>query len=249
MHLNLTRLSHFIEYNHFNLHYKKIGSGPKIIIAFHGFGQNTSAYNCVVNQFNKYYTIYLAELFFHGKTVWKKKNLFLDKQIWGDFFTLFLQKEKIESFSLIGFSIGAKLALASFETTPNQVKNLILIAPDGIKENFWYALAVNSTLGRFLLKSVLNNAPLFVKFLNPLQSLGLLNSHTYIFIKKQVLLPGNTDKIYKTWISFKNFVFHPQKISKLLNQGETSICIFIGHQDPWFTQKNLTPAFKACQKT
>ena len=163
MHLILTRLSHFIEYKYFNLHYKKIGSGPKIIITFHGFGQNASAYNCVVNQFNKYYTIYLAELFFHGKTVWKKKDLFLDKQIWKDFFSIFLQKEKIESFSLIGFSIGAKLALASFEATPNQVKNLILIAPDGIKENFWYSFAVNSAIGRFMLKSVLKNASLFFK--------------------------------------------------------------------------------------
>ena len=34
----------------------------------------------------------------------------------------------------------------------------------------------------------------FSKMLKPLQTLGLLDKHTYLFIKKQILHPGNADK-------------------------------------------------------
>ena len=248
MQLNLTRLSHFIEYKYFNLHYKKIGSGPKIIFAFHGFGQDASAYNCIVNQLNKYYTIYVVELFFHGQTVWKKNDLFLDKQIWREFFLFFLKKEKIKRFSILGFSIGAKLALASYEATPHQVTHVILIAPDGIRQNFWYSLAVSSGLGRFMFRFLLNKTQVFSKILAHAHNLGLINKTTQAFITKQVLNPENTAKIYKTWLVFKAFKFNPQQVSQSFNQGKTDISIFIGNKDPWFTLKTINPISRRINK-
>ena len=47
----------------------------------------------------------------------------------------------VQNFSLAGFSLGGKFALATLEAFPEKTKGIILLAPDGIKTSFWYSLA------------------------------------------------------------------------------------------------------------
>ncbi|MDX2302483.1 MAG: alpha/beta hydrolase [Microscillaceae bacterium] len=244
MHLKLTRLSNFIEYKYFKIHYKKIGSGPKAIIAFYGFGQDMSSYNCMIEQFNKYYTVYVPELFFHGHSIWKKNNLFLDKQIWKDFLRLLMEKEKIIEFSLIGFSLGAKLALVTLEAYPEKVRQLVLLAPDGIRENFWYKSAVRTLGGRLAFRFLRRYPKLLLISLKLLLRQGYLDKASHHFLSRLLQNPAQRAQLYNTWVLYRGIQVDIQKISQTIVEREIKPLIFLGKKDPWFTLHTIEPMVK-----
>lgn len=112
------------------LHYSKNGNRP--LLMFHGYGQDASVF--------KHIEGYSIELFFHGNSIWNKGEEPLEKSEWKDIIDEFLNKNNITTFSVLGFSMGGKFALATLEAFPGRVKEIILLAPDGVQTiNFHFA--------------------------------------------------------------------------------------------------------------
>ena len=74
----------------------------------------------------------------------------MSKSFWKKLLGLFLEKENIEDFHVMGFSLGARLALTSFEMFPSKVKKLYLLAPDGIQDSIWFRIATGFWWGKKL---------------------------------------------------------------------------------------------------
>ncbi len=128
-------------YQQVSLHYSLTGKGKKVLLAFHGYGQTKLHFRHIAKQLSGQYTLYTFDLFFHGKSIWPFKDNPLTKNFLAGMMSAFLEKEKINQFSLMGFSMGGKMVLSLLEQFPDRVEQLILIAPDGIKTSFWYSLA------------------------------------------------------------------------------------------------------------
>jgi len=52
-----------------------------------------------------------------------------------------MKKEDFHEFHLIGYSMGGKFALLTYELFDKKVKSLTLLAPDGIKTGLWYSIS------------------------------------------------------------------------------------------------------------
>jgi pimeloyl-ACP methyl ester carboxylesterase len=218
------------------LHYTRSGHGEKVLLTFHGYGQD----HTVFKDYNdKAYTFYHFDLFFHGKSVWNKDEQPLEKTEWKELISGFLEKNNIQSFSVLGFSMGGKFAMATLEAFPDRVKEIILLAPDGIKTSFWYSLATYPIAFRNVFKSTIANHQRFLRIASASKKLGLVDKGILRFVQTQMDSEEKRKRVYYSWVVFRHLKFDLDKIAKLINEHQIKLTLFIGQHDKIITAKNM----------
>lgn len=220
----------FIEYEGSKLFYCKSGKGERVILLFHGFGQDHTAFDSWLGALENYYTLYSFDLFFHGSSEWKSSEL-LKKSDWENIISLFLQKENISSLTVAGFSLGAKFALAIGESFPKLTKEIILIAPDGVKLNFWYKAATSFSISRVLFKMVVTFPNPFFSFLKVLDYLRLVDRFLFRFTLTQMNTFEKRLKVYNSWTCFRKLRFDKELLAEKINCNGIQVIAVMGKYD------------------
>ncbi|MBD1396698.1 alpha/beta hydrolase [Pontibacter sp. JH31] len=230
------------------LHYRVLGHGKQPLLAFHGYGQSSGYYLPMQQALGSDYTIYAFDLFFHGQSTLHKDNMPLDKDFLQELISLFLQKEKVENFSLMGFSMGGKFALTLVERFPERIEELFLIAPDGIKTSFWYNIATYpGWLQQLFKRTVLKPEPFF-KLLNVLNRYNMIHKSLVRFARFQMDSTEKRLRVYRSWIGFRELNFDIRQIVRLLNQRQVPVTMFLGEFDQIISPKRVSIFVKALQK-
>ena len=229
----------FISEGKTKLHYEKLGNGPKVLLAFHGFGQDLWYFEPVAEALKEQFTIYAFDLFFHGKSWLDKTHAPLHKEFLTRLIQQFLKKEKISKFSVTGFSMGGKFALTVLESFPAQIHSFYLVAPDGIKTSFWYNVATYpGWLAGFFKRTVVKPQPFF-RMVNTLNRYKLMHPGVLRFASFQMNSPAKRLKIYKSWTGFRLLVFDIPAMVKLLNAHKIPVIMFFGTFDKIITAQAL----------
>lgn len=214
-----------------NLHYQKLGRGPKTLLAFHGIGQDGAG---CFQPFEAYlgdiYTIYAFDLFFHGKSSSSPTEL-VTKEIWQNLIQDFLTQNHIDRFDIAGFSMGGRFALATLEFFPNQIENVFLIAPDGISEHPLYGFATRFWPVRRIFQWSMRKPLMFFNIANALKKSGLLNSSLHRFVQQVLNTPEKRQTIYNSWVNFRNLRFDIPATHRLALASDIKIYLFIGEFD------------------
>ena len=210
--------------------YQKIGDGATVLLAFHGFGQSNQAFSSLETPLGGQFTIFAIDLFFHGNSKYAGSQL-LTKADWHRLVAAFLQAHHITRFSLMGFSLGGRFALATVEAFADRVDQLFLIAPDGITHNIWYRLATSSAPGRRLYRYVLRHLTLLSKMGHTLVWFGLLNRSLMRFAERSLSRPKQRHQAYQSWTQFRKIKPDLNAIAKALNNSPVQIQFFIGAFD------------------
>jgi len=223
------------------LFYTKEGSGEKNLLLFHGFGQDHTAFDSIKSVLITEYTLYSFDLYFHGKSVWQKGDSPISKEEWKDTLYDFLQANRIEDFSMVSFSIGARFLMSTLEAFPEQTKELFLIAPDGIKPSFWYTLATRTSLFRKIFKKLVKDPEWFFTLLEWMQHLRILPKDVILFTKSQMRTVEKRSQVYHSWVVFRNLQVPVQKAAHLINQFSIPINLLIGKYDRIINKKKVAP--------
>ncbi|WP_018479402.1 alpha/beta fold hydrolase [Pontibacter roseus] len=230
------------------LHYRVLGNGSQALLAFHGYGQSSGYYLSMGRALDGDYTIYAFDLFFHGQSTLHKSNMPLQKDFLQELITLFLQKEKLQEFSLMGFSMGGKFALTLVERFPERVKELFLIAPDGIKTSFWYNIATYpGWLQQLFKRTVLKPEPFF-RLLKVLNRYNMIHKSLVRFARFQMDSTEKRLRVYRSWIGFRELNFDIRQIVRLLNGQQVPVTMFLGEFDQIISPKRVSVFVKALQK-
>lgn len=224
-------------YDKATLHYSKYGSGTRIILAFHGFGQTHSVFKEIEY---KGCTVYSFDLFFHGKSKWDYGEAPLEKSFWKALMETFLKQEGIEKFGVIGFSMGGKFALACVEAFPHQIESITLLAPDGIKTSFWYSLATYPLMLRKLFKSMIGKPERFHSIIKIAFSLNLIDKGILRFVESQMNTHEKRERVYCSWVVFRHLKFEISGIAGILNRYKIPLTLVIGRHDKIITAKNMS---------
>ncbi|MVM32245.1 alpha/beta fold hydrolase [Spirosoma sp. HMF4905] len=210
--------------------YQKFGNGQAIILAFHGFGQSSEVFAPLETTLGNQFTIFAMDLFFHGNSQYVGDQL-LTKSAWQGFIAVFLREQRIDRFSLMGFSLGGRFALATVEAFADRLDQLLLLAPDGITRSAWYWVATGSGLGRRLFRYVLEHLSMLNALGHTLTQLGLLNRTVMRFAEISLGTYEQRELVYKSWTQFR--LIHPnlKAISKLLNDHSVQVRFFTGAFD------------------
>src|SRR5690606_4700241 len=105
------------------------------------------------------------DLPFHGQSTFAE-NTELSKEELNDLFESFLKKEQIDKISLMGYSLGGRVALCLLEKFGPSIEKVLLMASDGLIRNSYYAFVTRNGLGRFLFKKVVHSPCTFLKLTN-----------------------------------------------------------------------------------
>ena len=212
------------------LAYQQFGQGPAVLLAFHGFGQSSQVFASLETSMGTQFTIFAIDLFFHGDSQYGSKQP-LAKADWHRLLMAFLNHKRIDRFSLLGFSLGGRFALASVEIFSSRIDQLFLIAPDGITRNVWYRLATGSAPGRWLFGYVLYHLSLLIRSGRALVWFGLLNRSLLRFAEVTLATPRQRTQAYQSWTRFRLLQPDLQAIGNLLNNSSIRVCFFTGALD------------------
>lgn len=221
------------------LGYLQAGSGPEHLLIFHGFGQDHTAFNALANELDKKFTLYSFDLFFHGQSQWPKGEIPLSKTYWKDLLDQFLKEKAIVNFSLMGFSLGGKFALASLEAFPSRISSVYLLAPDGIKTNIWYSLATYPVALRWLFKSMILKPGRFQSIVKGARKLHLVDRGVSKFAESQMNTEEKRKRVYYSWVVFRQLKFDLGRIASIINSNNINLYVFVGQFDKIITAKNM----------
>ena len=125
---------HVVQVDGLNIHYKD--TGPKdapVVLLLHGFGSSLQTWDVWAAKLESHYRVIRLDLPGFGLT---GPSPLHDYSEAGDLATLmhFVDKLGVASFSVIGHSMGGKMAWGLAAAAPDRVKALVLMAPDGFPE-------------------------------------------------------------------------------------------------------------------
>lgn len=230
----------FFENNFARLHYYEYGTGTQILIAFHGFGMRGNQFSKLENALGGKFKIYSFDLFFHGETQLRddtvntiRKGLDATQiaHIIDDFLTSIGKKNVF--FSLLAYSIGAKLALAMLQTMPQRVKNAYFIAADGFENNPVLKICSSKHINNWILKLVYNPTILYF-VLNTLLRYKYIDEDLHRILSFEFSTQQYRMISYKTITYYSRLTFNRQHLAQLINENKIEAHFFFGKSDKLF---------------
>ena len=226
----------FISYKSSQISYCRFGSGPNKVICFHGYGEEASLFGFLEKYTGNQYVFYSIDLPFHGKTVWKDGLTFTNydlQQIVEKIFAENNSKDQSPDFnlSLIGFSLGGRVALSFFQANPGKVERIILLAPDGLKVNFWYWLATQTSIGNNFFAFTVKYPGWFFSFLNLLNKLKWVNASIFKFVNYYIGDATVRNLLYNRWTTLRKLKPHLSLIKSLIRKKNIPVRLMYGQYD------------------
>ncbi|RPD47044.1 alpha/beta fold hydrolase [Hymenobacter sediminis] len=213
------------------LHFQKYGTGSTVVLAFHGYGQGEGHWRTLIPALGPDVTVYAFDLFYHGRSKLAKADAPISKKRLGALLKDFLDAHQIKQFSLLAFSMGAKFALTAVELLPEAVKQVWLIAPDGLQRQFWYALATYPPWMRGVLGRAVLRPQRLLRFLDALHQRRLVDANLVRFAQWQLDSREKRLRVYRSWVGFRNLTFDVKKLAAILNHQATPVTFFLGRHD------------------
>ena len=206
------------------------GNGKKKAIAFHGYGQDGSVFEKWVN-FHTEYSLYSVDLFYHGHSSWPEEQPGLSHDQFLQIFRQIINKFEIESFLLLGFSMGGKFVLSLMQTIPGKIEEVVLIAPDGIYKDFWYRLGARSEIGKVFFKYFINHPALLFNTVKFLSNAKIVDRYFSRFTIQQMSTLEQRTKVYKSWLYLNKFFVPTNQIAKSVEKYSIPMTIVLGKHD------------------
>ena len=227
------------------LAFRAYGTGAEALLAFHGYGQDHRVYENFGTVLQNRYTIYSFDLFLHGERSETSVNRKITVAHWQQSISRFLESHGIADFSLVGYSLGARFALTLVEPLAPRIKQLILIAPDGIKSSRWYQLASGTILGNYLLRHTVIRPRPFFWILRQAHQLQLINKSVVKFVESHMNTRADRFWVYRRWVAFRHIQPNLSRVKQQCNTYRIEVTIFIGEYDSVVKKKAISSFHKS----
>jgi pimeloyl-ACP methyl ester carboxylesterase len=233
-----------LSYKSSQISYYSFGSGSEPVICFHGYGEDATMYSVLEKYGGGQYTFMAIDLPFHGQTAWNEGLTFTYIDLQEIITTILLEngfsqisttdnslEESAGQLTLMGFSLGGRMALSFYQAQPEIIKKLILLAPDGLKVNFWYWLSTRTWLGNKLFAFTMKHPRWFFGFLKVINKLGMVNSSVFKFVNFYI---GNKEarlQLYQRWTSLRHLKPNLERVKSLIRKYKTPVRLIYGQHD------------------
>jgi pimeloyl-ACP methyl ester carboxylesterase len=225
-----------ISYRNSVIAYYRFGSGSRVAVCFHGYGEEASMFGFLAKYAGSQYTFYSIDLPFHGNTDWKEGLIFTDQDL-QQIIKKILEQNNIQlqtsnlKLSLLGFSLGGRVALSLCQAIPEKIEKLVLLAPDGLKENFWYWLATQTRLGNKFFHFTMKHPGWFFGFLKLLNKLKLVNASVFKFVNFYIGDAEVRRILYARWTTLRKLKPDVKLIKSLVRENNIKVRLLYGMHD------------------
>ena len=222
-----------IIHNDLMLYYERYGMGDKVFVAFTGYGMRCNSFEFITQHSNLKKTSYFIIGLFHIESEFLNRRTIdtsLSSKEFYDLFELFLQKEKISKFSLVGYSIGARLCMQLISTYYNDIENILFIAPDGIIQNRWYKYIMLNNVTRKLFKMTGERSDLVLRIVKFLNSLGFVSRAETAVVMKNIQ-SGKLKIVYAVWMAYHNIMPNFKSVSAVILKENIPVSFVFAKDD------------------
>ncbi len=229
----------FYEFRKSLLRYATYGNGTASLLAFHGYGQDHSVFSRLSIAFPEY-TIYAFDLFFHGKSEWRETERELSSSMLKELIEGFIRQKNIERFSVLGFSIGARIALAVIPCFAPLLDSVWLLAPHGIKSDYLYKFVTQKGPVNRLFRFIVTNPVFFFRLLDFVAYIGVADRRLIRFVRSQMRTVADRQKVFNTWVVHSGLIYSWPKITQIMNAGSVQLNIVLGAGDRIISPDSIT---------
>jgi pimeloyl-ACP methyl ester carboxylesterase len=224
--------SHYLSHNNSVVHYRKWGKGEKLLFCFHGYGKESQGFSMFEERLGNKYTIVAIDMPFHGTTDWKEDLTFKPALL-----VMFINqikaalKKQQQAISILGFSMGGRIALYLSQLIPHQIEKLVLVAPDGLHLNIWRTLTTENWAVHRIMGYTINHPRWIMWVLNNLEKGKILHksmadfARFYLHDKEQRLL------LYQRWTAMRKFKPNVSKLKRLVRKNKIEVSMLFGAFD------------------
>ena len=237
---------HCFENDFVTLYYYKYGNGPNAMLCFHGYGMHGKQFKILEAGLGQKYTFYGFDLFFHQETKLKDQRLpiikkGISKHQLAELITAFCKYEGINSFSLIGYSMGTHYATAIAEELAPCVNEYIAAAPSCLNPGRVALFFSKNKIGNKVLEKVALSKKLPLILLNSLRRLKLIDGEAFKILQNEIGTPDMRFNLYACFTYLRFLETSPARLAAAI-EGQNIKCIFIfGKRDKIFPYNKNNP--------
>jgi pimeloyl-ACP methyl ester carboxylesterase len=224
----LATTDHHINFQRSRIHYRITGSGPEWLFCFHGYGEDAAGFQLLENCLPDRFTIVAIDLPFHGQTDWQEGFLFEPEQLVSIIRRIYPFHKPVQ---LLGYSMGGRIAMQLAAMIPDQVKKVILVAPDGLHNNPWQWLATRTKPGNRLFKYLMQRPHMILKMMDLMGKTGLYSKKLLRFVHYYLDDAEQRGILYKRWTTMRKFSPGKHHLKSVLNQYQIPVTILFGKYD------------------
>lgn len=222
------------KFKKFSVAYTVFGNGNEILLAFHGFGRSKHDFELLEPALNDRFTVYSFDLFHHGESKYptdriNKNTLTVDE--FNALFEAFQQKNGINKFSLMGYSLGGKIALQLYAKFYSQITSVVLLAPDGLKKNFSDSFLSKTKFGNWMYRTMIKYPTPFVTFVKFIGTLRLISPKLKKFVLHHIEDEKIRLQVYHVWMTYRNISPNLKNIKSLINSSKVDFQLLFGKYD------------------
>ena len=222
------------------------GNGDTTVVCLHGYGESGDSYNFLEKYAGNNFTFIAPDLPYHGLTKWNEGNSFTVGDLTAILSSFIpLQLKKI---SVIGFSMGGRLALYWMQEKPAQFRSSVLIAPDGLHKSFWYNFSTQSKIGIRVFRFTMANPQWLFGLIKLATGLRLLNKSIAKFANHYLKNSSERALLYRRWTTFRNFKIDKEKLQKSIKKQKLKTTIISGRHDRIITSSFITSFYEGDKK-
>lgn len=224
--------SAFITYRASKIHYSYSGSGEKLLLGLHGYGESEKSFHFLASYLPAGYHLLAIDLPFHGKTQWNEGLDFSTDDLIAIINGICQQQGgNMGRLTLAGFSMGGRVALSLLEKLPAQIDKVLLLAPDGLQVNIWYRLATRTFIGNHLFRFTMHHPQWFMWLLKAGNSLGLINQSIYKFTRYYIHDAQERSALYNRWTCLRKIRPRLPVIKKTVAAHAIPVRLLYGEYD------------------
>jgi pimeloyl-ACP methyl ester carboxylesterase len=212
------------------LHYLRMGTGKRLLLAFHGYGNNAGLFYPFQRFLKDDFTILSFDLPHHGKSVWDEGKL-LHKKDLRDLAIHLLKEYQVDQFCLAGYSLGGRVCLTLTELMPDKVERVLLIASDGLVFNPFYYFVTKTLVGKRIFTKFLTNTGRYMRIVEWLRKKGWIDASRYRFAMYYLETEADRSFLLKVWPGMSMIVPDIKKLRTAILRHHIPVFIFMGSFD------------------
>jgi pimeloyl-ACP methyl ester carboxylesterase len=152
---------------------------------------------------------------------------------------------ELQTISLLGYSMGGRIALTMLQQIPSKIERVVLVAPDGLHKNFWYWFSTQTGLGNKLFSYTMKKPYWFFSGMTFLKSFRLLNKSIFKFAHTYLDDQVEREMLYKRWTTMRKFLPKASLITVSLKQHQVPLRMLFGNYDRVILAERSTSLDKA----
>ena len=226
-------MSSFLSYKGFRWEYEIFGNGPELMLAFHGFGNRASDFRVFAPVLEAKYTVLSFDLPFHGHSGPKAghEQAFVSPQDLAGLAEAAAASKGHRRFSVMGYSLGGKIALQLVQSLPERIDAVLLFAPDGLKVSLTNAFVARSVIGQMLYRRIMRDPVWFFRLLQLMHSAGIVDAKIHDFIRESLSTQERREMVWNVWRCFRDIRPSASRIRQAVERHPIRLHLFFGAYD------------------